>query len=88
MNKAAHVENEYVDAAGGGEGGTNWESSIDIYTLPVQNSYILIHRHIYTNMCKIGSYHVGKRQLLHSTGCSTCCCHDLDEWAPGGREEI
>ena len=27
------VENELVDTVGEGEGGTNWESSIDIYTL-------------------------------------------------------
>ena len=27
------VENGLVDAAGEGEGGTNWESGIDIYTL-------------------------------------------------------
>ena len=27
------VENRFVDTAGEGEDGTNWESSIDIYTL-------------------------------------------------------
>ena len=27
------VENRFVDTAEEGEGGTNWESSIDIYTL-------------------------------------------------------
>ena len=27
------LENGLVDTAGEGEGGTNWESSIDVYTL-------------------------------------------------------
>ena len=30
----ADVENGLVDTGGDGEGGTNWESSMDIYTLP------------------------------------------------------
>ena len=32
--KDAHMENELVDRAGEGEGGTNWESSIETYTFP------------------------------------------------------
>ena len=34
MNRDADIENRYVDTVGKGEGGTNWESRIDIYTLP------------------------------------------------------
>ena len=30
----ADIENGHVDTVGGGEGGTNWEMRIDIYTLP------------------------------------------------------
>ena len=33
-NRDADVENGCVDTAGEGEGGTNWESCIDVYTLP------------------------------------------------------
>ena len=33
-NRDADVENKHVDTVGEGEGGTNWEISIDIYTLP------------------------------------------------------
>ena len=33
-----NVENKPVDAAEEGEGGTNWESSIDMYTLHAWNS--------------------------------------------------
>ena len=33
MNRDADVENRYVDTVGKGEGETNWESRIDIYTL-------------------------------------------------------
>ena len=29
-----HTENEHVDAGEEGEGGTNWEISVDICTLP------------------------------------------------------
>ena len=32
-NRDTEVENGLVDTRGEGEGGTNWESSIDIYTL-------------------------------------------------------
>jgi len=33
-NREADIENEHVDTGEEGEGGTNWESSIDIYMLP------------------------------------------------------
>ena len=33
-NRDIDVENGFVDTVGEGEGGTNWESSIDTYTLP------------------------------------------------------
>ena len=34
-NRATDAENEHVDGGlGEGEGGTNWEARIDIYTLP------------------------------------------------------
>ena len=33
-NRDPDVENRFVDIVGEGEGGTNWENSIDIYTLP------------------------------------------------------
>jgi len=33
-NRDADIENELVDTTGEGEGRTNWEKSIDIYTLP------------------------------------------------------
>ena len=32
-NRDADIEDGLVDTAGEGEGGTNWESSIDIYTM-------------------------------------------------------
>ena len=34
MNRDTDVENRLVDTAGEGEGGMNWESNTDIYTLP------------------------------------------------------
>ena len=34
QNWDADVDNGLVDTAGEGEGGTNWESSTDIYILP------------------------------------------------------
>ena len=33
-NRDTDLEKSLVDTAGKGEGGTNWESSIEIYTLP------------------------------------------------------
>ena len=33
-NGDTDAENGLVDTAGEGEGGTNWESSTDMYTLP------------------------------------------------------
>ena len=33
-NGDADIENRLVDVVGEGEGGTDWESSVDIYTLP------------------------------------------------------
>ena len=33
-NRDTDIENKPVDTAGEGEGGRNWESSVDIYTLP------------------------------------------------------
>ena len=33
-NRDTDLENKLVDPVGEGEGGTNWEKSIDIYTLP------------------------------------------------------
>ena len=34
------VENELVDTVGEGEGGTNWESSIDIYALSCVKQWV------------------------------------------------
>ena len=33
-NGDADIENRFVDTAGDGEGGTNWENSMETYTLP------------------------------------------------------
>ena len=33
-NRDVDLENGHVDTVGEGEGGTNWEIRIDIYTLP------------------------------------------------------
>ena len=33
-NRKADVVNRHVDIVGEGEGGTNWECDVDIYTLP------------------------------------------------------
>ena len=33
-NRDIDIENGHVDTGGEGEGGTNWEIRIDIYTLP------------------------------------------------------
>ena len=33
-NRDTDIENRLVDTAGEGEGGMNWESSIEIYALP------------------------------------------------------
>ena len=42
-NGDADVENRLVGTVGEREGGTNWESSLDIYIPHMQNTYIYIY---------------------------------------------
>ena len=37
QNGDKDIENRYVDTVGEGEGGTNWESSVETYTLQYVN---------------------------------------------------
>ena len=44
-NIDADIENKLVDTARDGEGGTNWQSSIDTHTHTHTHTYTYIHYH-------------------------------------------
>ena len=46
-NRDTDIENGHVDTAGEGEGGMNWETSIDIYT----HKHTYIHTHTQRLRC-------------------------------------
>ena len=54
-NKGADVENGLMDTVGEGEGGTNWDSGIDKYTLSCVKQIIVESCHIITQGAQPGT---------------------------------